>query len=79
MILLPFSAVVVRYLTKRYLSEYAHTPEMIYERVVAVSGKQVPIKITDFSGKVRLYLCAHWGFLKVLVPNLLNWFHAQFN
>ena len=46
------SAIVVRYLTKRYLSEYAHTPEMTYERMVVVAGKQVPIKITDYSGKV---------------------------
>lgn len=43
---------MVRYLTRRYLGEYANAPEMTYERVVAVAEKQVPVKITDFSGKV---------------------------
>lgn len=45
------TAIVVRFLTRRYLSEYAHAPEMTYERVVAVAEKQVPVKITDCSGK----------------------------
>ncbi|KAH3885694.1 ras-related and estrogen-regulated growth inhibitor-like protein [Dreissena polymorpha] len=45
------TAVVVRYLTGRYLSEYAHAPEMTYERIVPVDGRQVPLKITDISGK----------------------------
>ena len=43
---------MVRYLTRRYLGEYANAPEMTYERVVAVAEKQVPVKITDYSGKV---------------------------
>ena len=42
----------MRYLTRRYLGEYANAPEMTYERVVAVAEKQVPVKITDYSGKV---------------------------
>ncbi|XP_052802190.1 ras-related and estrogen-regulated growth inhibitor-like [Mya arenaria] len=45
------TAIVVRYLTGRYLTEYAHAPEMTYERTVVVDGKQVPLKITDISGK----------------------------
>ncbi|WAR03184.1 RERG-like protein [Mya arenaria] len=47
------TAIVVRYLTGRYLTEYAHAPEMTYERTVVVDGKQVPLKITDISGKTE--------------------------
>lgn len=47
-----FPAVAVRYLTGRYLTEYAHAPEMTYERNVNVDGKHVPLKITDISRKV---------------------------
>lgn len=50
------SAVVVRYLTGRYLSEYAKAPEMTYERTVHVDGIAVPLKVTDISGKVGLKL-----------------------
>ncbi|XP_045176282.1 ras-related and estrogen-regulated growth inhibitor-like isoform X3 [Mercenaria mercenaria] len=45
------TAVAVRYLTGRYLTEYAHAPEMTYERNVNVDGKHVPLKITDISRK----------------------------
>ncbi|KAL3842999.1 hypothetical protein ACJMK2_020961 [Sinanodonta woodiana] len=45
------TAVVVRYLTGRYLSEYAHADENVYERTVNVDGKSVSIKITDVGGK----------------------------
>lgn len=45
------TAIAVRFLTGRYLSEYAHAPEMTYERSVMVDGRPVPLKITDISGK----------------------------
>lgn len=45
------TAIIVRYLTGRYLSEYAHAPEMTYERTVLVEGKLVPLKVTDVAGK----------------------------
>lgn len=47
-----FSAIVVRFLTGRYLSEYASIEEVTYERNVTVDEKQVSIKITDVAGKV---------------------------
>lgn len=43
------TALVVRYLTGRYLTEYAHAREMTYERTVVVEDKTVPLKITDIS------------------------------
>ena len=49
-------AIAVRFLTGRYLSEYAHPPEMVYERFMTVNGRPVPLKITDVSGKVSLGL-----------------------
>nr|XP_022345429.1 ras-related and estrogen-regulated growth inhibitor-like [Crassostrea virginica]XP_022345436.1 ras-related and estrogen-regulated growth inhibitor-like [Crassostrea virginica] len=45
------TAIVVRFLTGRYLSEYASSEEVTYERSVTVDDKQVSIKITDVSGK----------------------------
>lgn len=45
------TAVVVRFLTGRYLSEYASPEEVTYERNVLVDEKQVSIKITDVAGK----------------------------
>lgn len=45
------TALVVRYLTGRYLSEYAHAPEMTYERNVVVDDKHVTLKVTDISRK----------------------------
>ncbi|KAL4224598.1 hypothetical protein ACF0H5_015297 [Mactra antiquata] len=43
------TAIAVRFLTGRYLTEYAHAPEMTYERTVHVDGRPVPLKITDIS------------------------------
>ncbi|XP_048730977.1 ras-related and estrogen-regulated growth inhibitor-like [Ostrea edulis] len=45
------TAIVVRFLTGRYLSEYASIEEVTYERNVTVDEKQVSIKITDVAGK----------------------------
>lgn len=45
------TAITVRFLTGRYLTEYARAPEMTYERNVLVDGKNVPLKITDISRK----------------------------
>ncbi|XP_061181372.1 ras-related and estrogen-regulated growth inhibitor-like [Saccostrea echinata] len=45
------TAIVVRFLTGRYLSEYASLEEVTYERNVTVDEKQVSIKITDVAGK----------------------------
>lgn len=50
------AAVVVRFLTGRYLSEYASSEEVTYERNVLVDEKQVSIKITDVAGKVGLFV-----------------------
>lgn len=53
------TAVVVRFLTGRYLSEYASPEEVTYERNVLVDEKQVSIKITDVAGKVELLCHVH--------------------
>lgn len=53
------AAVVVRFLTGRYLSEYASPEEVTYERNVLVDEKQVSIKITDVAGKVGLLCHVH--------------------
>ncbi|KAJ8299231.1 hypothetical protein KUTeg_023291 [Tegillarca granosa] len=45
------SAIVVRFLTGRYLPEYAKQEEVTYERSVTIDDKQVSIKITDIGGK----------------------------
>ncbi|XP_062581932.1 ras-related and estrogen-regulated growth inhibitor-like protein [Saccostrea cucullata] len=45
------TAIVVRFLTGRYLSEYASLEEVTYERNVTVDEKQVSIKVTDVAGK----------------------------
>ncbi|XP_013392610.1 ras-related and estrogen-regulated growth inhibitor-like protein isoform X2 [Lingula anatina] len=45
------TALVVRYLTRRFLSEYASTEESTYNRTVNVDDKNVQIKITDVIGK----------------------------
>ncbi|ESP05112.1 hypothetical protein LOTGIDRAFT_151908 [Lottia gigantea] len=45
------TALVVRFLTKRYLSEYAQTDEAIYERNVSVDERNTALRFTDISGK----------------------------
>lgn len=50
---------MVRFLTGRYLSEYASPEEVTYERNVLVDEKQVSIKITDVAGKVGLLCHVH--------------------
>lgn len=50
---------MVRFLTGRYLSEYASPEEVTYERNVLVDEKQVSIKITDVAGKVELLCHVH--------------------
>ncbi|KAK6183845.1 hypothetical protein SNE40_002381 [Patella caerulea] len=45
------TALVVRFLTKRYLSEYAQTEEAIYERSLSVDERNTALRITDISGK----------------------------
>ena len=66
------SAVVVRYLTGRYLSEYAHAPEMTYERTVDVDGISVPLKLTDISGKVKLLRHKRHTHFCNISPNAMN-------
>lgn len=50
--MLYISAIVVRFLTGRYLTEYAKQEEATYERNVTIDDKQISIKITDIGGKV---------------------------
>ncbi|XP_076370009.1 ras-related and estrogen-regulated growth inhibitor-like isoform X2 [Tachypleus tridentatus] len=45
------TALVVRFLTKKFLSEYSHCTSFCYERNVSVNDKILPIRITDTSGK----------------------------
>ncbi|KAK7474117.1 hypothetical protein BaRGS_00034646 [Batillaria attramentaria] len=45
------SALAVRFLTRRFLSEFAETEEMAYERTVTLDDRQVSLRITDVSGK----------------------------
>lgn len=45
---------MVRFLTRRYLTEFAQLEEVTYERPVYVDDRQVTLRITDVSGKVSL-------------------------
>ncbi|XP_022255328.1 ras-related and estrogen-regulated growth inhibitor-like [Limulus polyphemus] len=45
------TALVVRFLTKKFLSEYSHCTSFCYERNVSVNDKILPVRITDTSGK----------------------------
>ncbi|XP_076472194.1 ras-related and estrogen-regulated growth inhibitor-like protein isoform X2 [Babylonia areolata] len=46
------SALAVRFLTRRFLSEFAETEEMSYERTVTLDDdRQVSLRLTDVSGK----------------------------
>lgn len=45
------SALAVRFLTRRFLSEFAKTEEMAYERTISLDERQVSLRITDVSGK----------------------------
>ncbi|XP_046569434.1 ras-related and estrogen-regulated growth inhibitor-like [Haliotis rubra] len=46
------TALVVRFLTRRYLTEFAQLEEVTYERPVYVDDRQVTLRITDVSGKI---------------------------
>ncbi|PVD33475.1 hypothetical protein C0Q70_04731 [Pomacea canaliculata] len=45
------SALVVRFLTRRFLTEFAETDEIDYERTITLDDRQVSLRITDVSGK----------------------------
>ncbi|CAH1786569.1 unnamed protein product [Owenia fusiformis] len=45
------TAIVVRYLTKRFLPEYCHADNTVYERLVVVDDKPVQLKIHNPTGK----------------------------
>lgn len=66
------TAIVVRFLTGRYLSEYASSEEVTYERSVTVDDKQVSIKITDVSGKVKVIRTAKKMVLSQVPTHLIE-------
>lgn len=43
---------MVRFLTRRFLTEFAETDEIDYERTITLDDRQVSLRITDVSGKV---------------------------
>jgi len=45
------TALIVRYLTRRFITEYANGMDSSYYRDMEVHGKAVQLKIIDFSGK----------------------------
>lgn len=45
------TALVVRFLTGRFLTEYAQCDEMAYERSITLDDKQVSLKVIDVGGK----------------------------
>ncbi|XP_064480939.1 ras-related and estrogen-regulated growth inhibitor-like protein [Ornithodoros turicata] len=45
------TALVVRFLTRKYLPEYCHGTVTHYERTVVANGKAVGVRLTDTSGK----------------------------
>ena len=49
-------ALIVRFLTKKYLPEYSNGTREIYNRDIIVDGKIVHTKITDTLGTVSQFL-----------------------
>ncbi|XP_076344737.1 ras-related and estrogen-regulated growth inhibitor-like isoform X2 [Tachypleus tridentatus] len=45
------STLVVRFLTKKYLSEYSHCTSFCYERNISINDRILPVRVTDTSGK----------------------------
>lgn len=50
----PFAALIVRFLTKRYIGEYDHQTENRYKHEAMVDGEPVLFEILDTCPKVEL-------------------------
>ncbi|XP_053320940.1 ras-related and estrogen-regulated growth inhibitor-like protein [Spea bombifrons] len=59
------SALVVRFLTKRYIGEYASTSESIYTKQMTIEGRQTKLRISDPCAQVTDELQKADGFLVV--------------
>lgn len=48
------AALIVRFLTKKYLPEYSHGNITCYERTIQMDDKEISVRIIDTPGKVSI-------------------------
>lgn len=57
LLILSFLALTVRFLTRRFITEYANGRDLAYVRNFVIQGRTVEVKIFDHGVKVFLTLC----------------------
>ena len=45
------SALAVRFLTKRFIGEYEHAPQLLYSKTMDISGRRLSLEVLDTSSR----------------------------
>ena len=54
------SALSVRFLTRRFIGEYEHAPELLYSKTMDISGRRLELEVVDTSRReVPSLLASH--------------------